>query len=169
MRPLIARVPLFLLYTVLAVLAGVLFSAGVAFGAPSTARTYNVQDGDTLYGIAAKLGIDDDLAGVWVRQVLDLNGLSMDDPLKVGARLDLPDAQKLAQDHIKALISNAPAVSTYIVKDGDTLYDIATNAGVLDAEQTLWIARVLDLNDMDDESTLRVGMKLQLPASPKNI
>jgi LysM repeat protein len=59
-------------------------------------------------------------------------------------------------------------VRVYTVQEGDTLFDIAYSAGVPVADQPIWIGRVLQLNDLDDGDPIRVGMKLQLPASPKD-
>jgi LysM repeat protein len=54
--------------------------------APSAAfTTYKVKSGDTLSGIASSFGVT-------VREILDLNGISIDSKLRVGQVLKIPTA-----------------------------------------------------------------------------
>src|SRR3954447_12404290 len=151
MQPSTARAPLFISLTAFSLIAALIFSAAPAFGA-SSARSYDVQSGDTLYGIAAKLDIPDEDSGAWVKQVIELNGLNDSDMLKVGSKLTLPDPDKIAALRQATLIANAPVARTYVVQDGDTLSDIAYAAGVPLGDQPAWISRVFTLNDMDETS-----------------
>jgi len=60
--------------------------------------------------------------------------------------------------------SGASSQSTYVVQSGDTLGAIAVQLGIPSDEQAAWIAKVLDLNGMEDARQLQVGQELILPA-----
>ncbi len=57
------------------------------------ANTYTLQSGDTLFSVAAKLGVPGDQQGQWVAEVLRLNGLADATLLKSGQELTLPKLQ----------------------------------------------------------------------------
>src|SRR4026208_2199897 len=52
--------------------------------------SYTVRDGDTLFAIAASLGIDSGSQSSWVDSVVQLNSLGSPDRLSVGQQLKLP-------------------------------------------------------------------------------
>jgi CubicO group peptidase (beta-lactamase class C family) len=56
-----------------------------------------------------------------------------------------------------------PALQVYMVEDGDTLYDIAARLGIAAADQDRWVADVMSLNAIDDQSTILAGAELRLP------
>jgi hypothetical protein len=56
-----------------------------------------------------------------------------------------------------------PALQVYMVEDGDTLYDIATRLGIAAEDQDRWVADVMSLNAIDDQSTILAGAELRLP------
>lgn len=108
------------------------------------ATQYVVQPGDTLGGIADKLGMSEASLAL-------LNGLSNPNSITVGQALQL-----------KALTSNTatggePASQrTYVATDGDTLSSIAQKFGV--SVESLSAA-----NDLTDPNALAVGQKLVIP------
>jgi hypothetical protein len=53
-------------------------------------RTYVVQDGDTLLGIAERFAPVDVLPFTYAQQIAAASGISIDQPLSVGTTLILP-------------------------------------------------------------------------------
>lgn len=100
--------------------------------APST-RTYEVQPGDTLRGIAETFGVD-------VETILASNGLENADLIKPGVEIRILPVKGIE----------------YEVKGGETLADIAwryqADLGLL-----------LDYNELDNPDVVRVGAKLIIP------
>jgi LysM repeat protein len=86
-----------------------------------------VQAGDTLYGIAANLNVPGDKLYQWVQATLDLNDMDGGDSLVVG---------KMIQVSTKNVPVPKPITSNYVVKSGDTLYDIASKQNVPDSGYT---------------------------------
>lgn len=70
-------------------------------------QLYQVVEGDTIEGIAAKFGLK-------TESILWTNDLGADDILSIGQQIKIPAVDGLV----------------YTVQSGDTLYDIAANAGV---------------------------------------
>ncbi|HET6315658.1 MAG TPA: LysM peptidoglycan-binding domain-containing protein [Chloroflexota bacterium] len=99
---------------------------------PST-RTYEVQSGDTLRGIADTFGVD-------VDTILSSNGIDDPDTIKPGSELRILPVKGLE----------------YEVKADETLADVAykyqVDLGVL-----------LDYNDLNDPDMIHVGAKLVVP------
>jgi membrane-bound lytic murein transglycosylase D len=87
-----------------------------------------VRRGDTLYGIAQRLGTD-------VRTLALLNGLKPGDPLRAGQRLRVAGGSRLAA--ADAARSDGRRV-TYTVRRGDTLYSIARVLQVTVIELVSW-------------------------------
>ncbi len=52
---------------------------------------------------------------------------------------------------------------TYTVQAGDVPFSIAEKCGVPADEISDWVSDMLDLNGIDDPTTLRVGQELQIP------
>jgi LysM repeat protein len=119
-------------------------------------RPYTVQNGDTLYGIASNLNVPGDKLYEWVQATLDLNEMDGGDSLTVG---------KTIQVSTKNVPVPKPITSSYIVKPGDTLYDIAAKQNVPDSGYTGWAALVLELNGLSSPDVLRDGQTLQLPVT----
>ncbi len=99
---------------------------------PST-RTYEVQPGDTLLGIASTFGVD-------VPTILSTNGMSDPDLIKPGVELRILPVKGIE----------------YTVQKGETLADIAYKYQVD-------MGLLLDYNDLDNPDVIRVGQKLVLP------
>src|SRR4051795_10437082 len=62
----------------------------VRMQAPSPGSSYKVQDGDSLYSIAADLGIADSKVAAWVDEFLVLNDLPDADHLTAGSTVKIP-------------------------------------------------------------------------------
>lgn len=169
----------------LAVVVGALVApAGAAVAAPSTpnAGTYTVQEGDYLYGIAAR-------AGVAIDALLKLNDLRLESIIIVGQRLAIPSGGKVPAPPAPATKTTtatvlgrvitapvspttpattapapAPAASgqTYTVQSGDTIIGIAFRYAVSpDA--------LMSLNKLTMKSVIVPGQKLALPAGAKQL
>lgn len=54
---------------------------------------------------------------------------------------------------------------TYVVESGDYPFKIAEKCGVDPGEVAAWADELLELNGIDDPTTLRVGQELKLPQS----
>jgi membrane-bound lytic murein transglycosylase D len=80
--------------------------------------TYVVRRNDTLWDISRSFGIS-------VDALVAANGLSRRDPIKPGQRLTVPSGRPTA-----TASSAAAEVTTYTVRRGDTLYDIARRFGI---------------------------------------
>lgn len=150
--------------------------------------TYAVKSGDTLFGIAASLGVPSDQQASWTAEVLRLNGLAEPSLLRAGQELrlpNLPTATPRASGTPAATGTPArtptpastTAVSTtatprptvtggggaYTVVSGDYPFLIAQKLGVPAAQQAAWVDQLIALNGIDP-SRLFVGQVLQLPA-----
>ncbi len=145
-------------------------------GTASTGE-YVVQEGDTLAGIAADLGVDSTALAV-------ANGLEDADLLYVGMTLVIPAgsaqpadvasdpvAPETASDDAEAepletleppaaprsVASGSGATRDYLVQDGDTLEGIA-------AQFDTSVEELLAANGMDDPNLLVAGVTIQVPA-----
>ncbi|MEU5166070.1 LysM peptidoglycan-binding domain-containing protein [Streptomyces mutomycini] len=94
---------------------------------------YTVQSGDTLTEIAEKYGTTID-------QLVEWNGIDDPDVIKKG--------QKLIVDK-----GDTPQKTTYTVKSGDTLSEIASEYGTT-------IDQLVDWNGIDDPDVIQKGQKL---------
>jgi len=103
-----------------------------ATAVPST-RTYEVQSGDTLAGIADTFGVD-------VQTILSSNGIDDPDTIHPGSELRILPVKGLE----------------YEVESGETLADIAYKYQVD-------LGLLLDYNDLNDPDVLRIGAKLVVP------
>lgn len=83
---------------------------------PSAENTYTVKRGDTIYGIARRLGLS-------ARQMLDLNGMDNNSKLFVGQTIKLPVGPKI--NNKKSITLPATETVNYTVKRGDSLFKIA--------------------------------------------
>jgi soluble lytic murein transglycosylase-like protein len=112
--------------------------AGVLALGLGASAAYTVKPGDTLSGIAARLGVS-------TGQLARANGISDPDRLYAGASLALPGGGA----------ASAPA-RTHVVVEGDNLTTIARRYGVTVTE----LARA---NRLDVRRLLRLGTKLAVP------
>lgn len=106
-------------------------------GETSSSNVYVVKKGDTLYGIAREFNVS-------VDEIKKANGLSSN-TLTIGMSLIIPSE------------SNDQNISTtvYIVKKGDTLYNIAKNYNVS-------VDEIKSLNNLSS-NVLSIGQKLTIP------
>jgi cell wall-associated NlpC family hydrolase len=100
--------------------------------APST-RTYEVQSGDTLAGIADTFGVD-------VDTILSNNGIDDPDTIKPGSELRILPVKGVE----------------YAVQPNETLADISFKYQVD-------LGLLLDYNDLNDPDVIRIGAKLVIP------
>lgn len=103
-----------------------------AYAVPST-RTYEVQPGDTLAGIA-------DIFGVDVATILSSNGIDDPDTIRPGSELRILPVKGVE----------------YSVQPDETLADIAWKYQVD-------LGLLLDYNDLNDPDVIRIGAKLVVP------
>ncbi|WP_211263382.1 phage tail tip lysozyme [Priestia koreensis] len=110
-------------------------------GGDSTVSTYTVKSGDTLSGIAVKFGVT-------VAQLQSWNNISNADTIQIGQVLK-----------VKAPTSGGgdSTVSTYTVKSGDTLSEIAVKFGVTVSQLQSW-------NNISNADTIQVGQVLKVKA-----
>ncbi len=104
------------------------------------ATTYTVVSGDTLWKISQKFGVT-------AQAIVDANKLDPAAYLYVGQKLIIPG---VAQPEL-------PAVTTYIVVSGDTLWKIAQKFGVT-------TQAIVDANKLNPSAYLYVGQKLIIPS-----
>ena len=115
---------------------GVLNAPLIAPGAVSNRREiikYAVQNGDTIYGIAAKFDVT-------VSTILQENGLRLTSILRPGDTLTILPVSGIS----------------YTIKKGDTLAKIAKNFNA-DA------SRIVEFNLLTDEKDIAIGEKLVIP------
>ena len=146
-------------------------------GVNTIPRSYIVQDGDSLSRIACKVyGREDGNKAKSVDLIYQANctSLSSPDKLFVGQKLNIPSltSSSLSLSPLMEKVNaigkrrlSAAAVSgrnrKYIVKDGDSLWQIAQR----ELRNGNRFTEILELNKrvINDEDSLTVGMSLQLP------
>lgn len=97
---------------------------------------YVVAKGDTWYSLSRRYNLS-------VDELCSANGLSRDSVLKVGQKLVVPQTR---------------SYDTYTVQKGDTFWRIAKNNNIT-------IEELKDLNNIQDETQLRIGAKLKIPVT----
>lgn len=107
---------------------------------PSTSSTYKVKSGDTLSGIAAKFGTT-------TKALQNLNGITNANKIYAGQVLKVKGATKAK-------------TSTYTVKSGDTLSDIAVRYGMT-------TKALQNLNNISNPNKIYAGQKLKITGSAK--
>jgi membrane-bound lytic murein transglycosylase D len=106
-------------------------------------ESYTVKEGDTLTELAQKFQVDPS-------DIEKSNSLANSDYLRTGQRLSIPvDNNKTSQ------LSLSGKWITYVVKRGDTLWDIARSFGVMLEKLMLW-------NDLESRTKLQVGDRLKI-------
>ena len=110
-------------------------------GVPQTINDiYVVKNGDTLYGIASRFGIN-------VNELKKYNNLSSDS-LSIGQQLYIPTGQ-IVEDIVDT------NYDTYIVKSGDTLFSVSNLYNTS-------VSNIRDINNLTSD-TLVVGQQLLVP------
>lgn len=93
----------------------------------STQKAYTVQNGDSLYGIASRLGTS-------VAALKAVNNLQSD-MIYPGQKLVTTKATVTKpQESVSHPVQTAPSSNTYTVRNGDTLYKVASQLGVTVAQ-----------------------------------
>ncbi len=152
-------------------------AAQPAAAMPST-TAYTVRDGDTLYGIADRLGVRGGRLPDWLNEVVRLNARSDPDRLRLGEELRLPDGfvqneppATVTPQPFQAAVTPPPVATApleeqtcliYAVDNQDTLAGIANKLSVPPEKQALWIQKVTAMNALTPQ-TLPVGDWLRLP------
>jgi membrane-bound lytic murein transglycosylase D len=113
---------------------------------PAKPRVHVVKSGDTLWGVARRYGVS-------VPQLASANGLSSSAGLVAGARLEIPGAGGSAR------VAGDATQTTYKVRRGDTLSEIADRFNVSVSELMTW-------NRLRKSSSLRAGQRLVLYVDP---
>jgi LysM repeat protein len=108
-----------------------------------TLQEYTVKEGDTLSELAQRFGSDTD-------QIKNSNHLDDANYLSQGQKLNIPTIQEGSGNQ-----NLAGRWITYVVKKGDTLWDIARAFGVLMEKLMVW-------NDLGMRSSLQVGDRIRI-------
>lgn len=116
---------------------------GVAALGLGASAAYTVKTGDTLSGIAARLGVA-------AADLARANGISDANRIYAGQSLQLPGAA--------AMPTAAPTATTYVVATGDTLTGLARRFGVS-------VAALAQASGIDRRGILRVGTRLTVPTA----
>jgi murein DD-endopeptidase MepM/ murein hydrolase activator NlpD len=104
---------------------------GKTTDAPITGPSYIVNKGDTLFAVSRR-------AGVPLRDLIEVNGLSPPYRLLIGSRLQIPQLRY------------------HQVSEGETLYAISRQHGVA-------VSRLVQANNLSQPYTIKVGQRLSLP------
>jgi nucleoid-associated protein YgaU len=143
-------------------------------GAPAPAtsgRTYVVKSGDTLSSIAAReMGSTKKWTELAKANEDLLHGSTA---LKIGMKLQIPTADGGSSAAVASrdpapsagpapAVSGATAEREYVVKSGDSLWAIAKNE--MGSESLLKELRAANQDVLKGSDSLRVGMKLRIPA-----
>src|SRR5579883_887473 len=113
---------------------------------PGPARQYFVQPGDTLDGIAARVGISPDAIAAW-------NNLADPNLLVVGQVLRLDGTAGPARP------ATASSGRTYVVQAGDTLSDLAARFGIT-------VQQIAAANGLTNPDSISEGQTLVIPGAP---
>jgi N-acetylmuramoyl-L-alanine amidase len=120
------------------------FACLAVLGASATAG-YTVRPGDTLSGIAAKLGVG-------VQDLARANAISDPNHLVAGRTLQVPSTSASAS-------GVPPLAKGHVVASGENLTTISRRYGVS-------VADLAAANRLDPGAVLRAGVRLAVPASP---
>ena len=129
--------------------------------APAAATTYTVRSGDSLSGIAGRMGVK-------LSTLLSANKMTISSVIHPGAQLVVPAGGVLPSAGTPTVTPAASPVATptpatslqYVVRSGDYLSGIAPALGVR-------IADLLTVNKLSLTSLIYPGMKLTVPAGGK--
>ena len=122
--------------------------------------TYTVQKGDTLYGISRKLGVP-------AEALSEANDLGAGARIDAGMKLRLPGAGAEAggapgPQAAGRIITVSGGASTYVVRSGDTVDEIADRLGMTRKA-------LADLNGLKPPYALSVGRKLKGPPENRKV
>ncbi|GAA1122410.1 LysM peptidoglycan-binding domain-containing protein [Citricoccus alkalitolerans] len=117
-------------------------------GTSTTAKTYTVASGDTLYGISARHGVS-------LSALLKANGISASSTIYPGQKLKLSGGGSAPAATPAGSASGNTASTTYTVKSGDTLSGIAARNG-------MGLSVLLKANGLSSTAIIHPGQKLKL-------
>lgn len=126
----------------------------------ASGQTYTIQQGDTLFDIAQRLGVR-------LSDLLALNGLSAESLILPGRTLRIPAGGQPSAAPTTSTTRPAsgsttsttrPAGDRYVVKQGDSLFSIAQRYGVK-------LADLMKANGLTETSIIRPGTVLVIPTS----
>ncbi len=121
--------------------------------AEDVGNTYTVMSGDTLWGIARAHGVE-------LQSLIDHNTIPAPYVLRVGQVVRLPGGQP--SPAAAALDSTAPILGdSYVVRAGDTFYDISRRSGIP-------VAALAERNGLVAPYELQVGQVLSMPDVPRD-
>jgi LysM repeat protein len=123
--------------------------------------SYTVRPGDTLSSIADDSGVPAQDVAAWIRRVIEANDLDGPDLLRVGAALRVP----APRSSVPASRASTLTTTSYAVKPGDTLSEIARRSGISETELAAWLNHVIELNSLPGAESLRAGATLQVPVA----
>ncbi len=127
-------------------------STGKSTPTKSGNGTYTIQSGDTLSGIAHKFGMS-------TKDLAAKNNMRVSDTIYVGKTLVVSGQKTGGSNNSKPQAPSKTKTSTYTVKAGDTLGQIANSHGMR-------LAQLLDLNPhVSVDAPLKIGTKLKLSGS----
>jgi membrane-bound lytic murein transglycosylase D len=109
-------------------------------------KVHVVKSGDTLWDVARRYGVT-------VPALAAANGISSKAPLTVGTRLEIPGGSSGATEATR---------TTYHVRRGDTLSEIADRFNVSVRELTTW-------NGLRQSTPLRTGQRLVVYTDPRRV
>lgn len=114
-------------------------------------KTHTVQKGDTYWTISKKYGVSLSL-------LLDTNNAYEGSVLHIGDVVKIPTASSGSSGNTSSGGQTSPTITytTYTVKNGDTLWNIAIQHGIPYAE-------LLSANSLTESSYIYTGMKLTIP------
>jgi membrane-bound lytic murein transglycosylase D len=113
------------------------------------ARSHRVRSGDTLWGIARRYGVT-------VPELAAVNNLSTQAPLRAGMKLKIPSGSE------RPVATAQGTRTTYKVRSGDTLSQIAERFNVTVRELMTW-------NRLRTSSSLRAGQRLVVYADASRL
>src|SRR5688500_1068679 len=129
---------------------GLVAIALLLVAAPAAAGGYTVQWGDTLSGIARRLGVS-------VSALAQANAITNLDKVYAGRNLKLPAANAAGAPVMQLASSTQPATTGFhTVAPGETLSRIAAKYGLPTAD----LAR---MNGISDPNMVRIGKQLSVP------
>lgn len=121
--------------------------------------TYTVEEGDTLSIIAQKVyGLED----YWV-EIAQENALTSPDNVPVGTKIKLPkivgSTSKVEVETTEEQGEDKITGSTYVVKEGDLIWDIAERAY---GDGNRW-TEIVNANNIPNPDVIEPGTKLVIP------
>jgi LysM repeat protein len=122
-------------------------TAALVAGGSAAYSTYTVRPGDTLSGVAASHRVS-------VASLAAANGIGDVHRVFAGTKLRIPGPGTTAAPRAGASV---PAATTYVVRSGDRLADIA-------ARFRTTVAALAKANGIRNPSVVRIGAKLVVPA-----